>query len=143
MVAGQSFDHPRFDLGASRRGRHHPIAGRRNTAERPAHPARRALQSPSIITFAWPARYPGFLRAGFRQLPARLRLRSTGITSTAWHPPKPRDAAVDGARNIPMTGRQTMVTKKEEAFVLKNLLALAAVETLGGAIALGMVFHLI
>ncbi|AGW91409.1 hypothetical protein N234_15375 [Ralstonia pickettii DTP0602] len=57
--------------------------------------------------------------------------------------PKPRDTAVDGARNIPMTGRQTMVTKKEEAFVLKNLLALAAVETLGGAIALGMVFHLI
>ncbi|SPC13552.1 conserved hypothetical protein [Cupriavidus oxalaticus] len=42
-----------------------------------------------------------------------------------------------------MTGRQTMVTKKEDAFVLKNLLALAAVETVGGAIALSMVFHLI
>ncbi len=36
-----------------------------------------------------------------------------------------------------------MVTKKEDAFVLKNLLALAALETVGGAIALGMVFHLI
>jgi hypothetical protein len=36
-----------------------------------------------------------------------------------------------------------MVTKQDDAFVLRNLIALAAVETLGGAIALSFVFNLI
>ena len=40
------------------------------------------------------------------------------------------------------TGRHNMVTKQEDAFIVKNLIALAAVELFGGAIALGMTFHL-
>lgn len=36
-----------------------------------------------------------------------------------------------------------MVTKQDDAFVLKNLLALAAVEALGGVIALGFAFNLL
>lgn len=36
-----------------------------------------------------------------------------------------------------------MVTKQDDAFILRNLIALAAVETLGGAIALGFVFNLL
>ncbi|EHP43706.1 hypothetical protein OR16_06344 [Cupriavidus basilensis OR16] len=36
-----------------------------------------------------------------------------------------------------------MVTKQEDAVVWKNLLALAAVEALGGAIALGFAFNLL
>ncbi len=36
-----------------------------------------------------------------------------------------------------------MVTKQDDAFVLKNLLALAALEALGGAIALGFAFNLL
>lgn len=35
-----------------------------------------------------------------------------------------------------------MVTKQEDALIVKNLIALAAVEVLGGAIALGLTFHL-
>jgi hypothetical protein len=44
---------------------------------------------------------------------------------------------------IPTSGDNTMVTKQDDAFVLKNLLALAAVEALGGAIALGFAFNLL
>ena len=36
-----------------------------------------------------------------------------------------------------------MVTKQDDAFILRNLIARAAVETLGGAIALGLVFNLL
>lgn len=36
-----------------------------------------------------------------------------------------------------------MVTKQDESFILKNLLALAAVEALGGAIALRFAFNLL
>lgn len=40
-------------------------------------------------------------------------------------------------------GDYTMVTKQEDAFIVKNLLALAAVETIGAAIALGLVFNVL
>lgn len=40
-------------------------------------------------------------------------------------------------------GDYTMVTKQEDAFIVKNLLALAAVETIGAAIALGFVFNVL
>lgn len=36
-----------------------------------------------------------------------------------------------------------MVTKKDESLIVKNLIALAAVETIGGAIALSFVFNLL
>ncbi|WP_454719832.1 MULTISPECIES: hypothetical protein [Cupriavidus] len=44
---------------------------------------------------------------------------------------------------IPISGDDTMVTKQDDAFVLKNLLALAALEALGGAIALGFAFNIL
>jgi len=47
------------------------------------------------------------------------------------------------SREIPTPGDNTMVTKQDESFILKNLLALAAVEALGGAIALGFAFNLL
>ncbi|ODV40751.1 hypothetical protein AWV79_04705 [Cupriavidus sp. UYMMa02A] len=40
-------------------------------------------------------------------------------------------------------GDYTMVTKQEDAFIVKNLIALAAVETIGAAIALGLVFNVL
>lgn len=40
-------------------------------------------------------------------------------------------------------GDYTMVTKQEDAFIVKNLLALAAVETIGAAIALSLVFNVL
>ncbi len=36
-----------------------------------------------------------------------------------------------------------MVTKQDDALIFRNLIALAAVETLGGAIALGLLFNLL
>ena len=36
-----------------------------------------------------------------------------------------------------------MVTKQEDAFIVKNLIALAAVETIGAVIALGLVFNVL
>ncbi|GMG92773.1 hypothetical protein Cmtc_39930 [Cupriavidus sp. TKC] len=53
-----------------------------------------------------------------------------------------------GARGVSpgfgnLSGDNTMVTKQDDAFILRNLIALAAVETLGGAIALGLVFNLL
>jgi len=50
--------------------------------------------------------------------------------------------AVIASRNTNKSGRQNMVTKQEDALIVKNLIALAAVEVLGGAIALGLTFHL-
>lgn len=50
--------------------------------------------------------------------------------------------AIDLRPWIPISG-DDMVTKQDDAFVLKNLLALAALEALGGAIALGFAFNLL
>lgn len=35
-----------------------------------------------------------------------------------------------------------MVTKQDDALIFRNLIALATVETLGGAIAIGLIFNL-
>jgi len=52
-------------------------------------------------------------------------------------------AALPSDREWISIGDKTMVTKQDDAFIVKNLIALAAVETIGAAIALGFVFNLL
>jgi hypothetical protein len=108
---------------------------------------RQAANAPCKAYQSWPCHIPEGIRVFAERVFASFRpAGGCGLLDSHRRPgteKTPDRRSRWCLRTSPMTGRQTMVTKKEDAFVLKNLLALAAVETLGGAIALGMVFHLI
>ena len=61
---------------------------------------------------------------------------------------KPTGSSVTGDARQPRafgkpTGDNTMVTKQDDALIFRNLIALATLEALGSAIALGLAFNLL